>query len=222
MGPWHRIRTDSIENERFLFFGIKIREMEKRPENRNDTGTIPPGKEPPLSLPDLIASYGDRLLHSAYLMCGNSSNAQDIVQETFCRALAALPTFRGHAGVYTWLFTIMRNVYLKQRRHERRFFQFLAHQPRVAHTQSNPAEHCERLNTRTHLVAALQKLPVKHREIIVLRFVNDLKIADIARFLSLPEGTVKSRLFNASNHLQALIGARSLRSLPVREEVREL
>jgi RNA polymerase sigma-70 factor (ECF subfamily) len=191
-------------------------------ENRNDTSTIPPKDEPSLSLPDLIASYGDRLLRSAYLMCGHSGNAQDIVQETFCRALAALPGFRREAGVYTWLFSIMRNVYLKHRRHERRFFHFLARQPRVLHAEGNPVENCERQRAQTQLLATLQTLPVKQREIIILRFVNDLKIADIARILSLPEGTVKSRLFNASNRLQALINARCGRSLSVCEEAHEL
>ncbi len=161
-------------------------------------------------------------MRSAYLMCGYSGDAQDIVQETICRALAALPGFRGEAGVYTWLFTIMRNVYLKHRRHESRFFHFLARQPRVSHARGDPAEQWEQRSAQSHLVAALQKLPVKQREIMIMRFVNDLKIADIARILSLPEGTVKSRLHNASNRLQELMGARSGRSPSVREEIHEL
>jgi RNA polymerase sigma-70 factor, ECF subfamily len=191
-------------------------------ENRHNTATIPAKDEAPLSLADLIASYGDRLLRSAYLMCGQSGNAQDIVQETFCRALAALPHFRGEAGVYTWLFSIMRNVYLKQIRHERRFLNFLSLQPRVSLAEGKQAEHCERQSVHTHLLEALQKLPAKQREIVILRFINDLKIADISRILSLPEGTVKSRLFKASSRLQELIGARRDRSLPVCEEAHEL
>jgi RNA polymerase sigma-70 factor (ECF subfamily) len=196
--------------------------MEQGMEIHHSNAPIPPKDEPSLSLPDLIAGYGDRLLRSAYLMCGHSSNAQDIVQETFCRALAALPDFRGEAGVYTWLFSIMRNVYLKQRRHERRYFHFLARQPRVHHANSNPAEHWERKSAQTHLLGMLQKLPIKQREIIILRFVNDLKIADIARILSLPEGTVKSRLHNAGNRLQALVDGKCGRSLSVCEEGHEL
>ncbi len=191
-------------------------------DNRNDTGMIPPEDEPSLTLPDLIASYGDRLLRSAYLMCGRSGDAQDIVQETFCRALAALPDFRGEAGVYTWLFTIMRNVHLQHRRSERRFFYFLARRPRVTQAEGNPFEHCEQRSHQTQLAATLQKLPAKQREIVILRYVNDMKIADIARILSLPEGTVKSRLFHAGNRLQELIGARRGRSLSVCEEAHEL
>ena len=197
-------------------------QMEDRMESHCDAATKLLVSEPPFSLPDLIAGYGDRLLRSAYLMCGRSGDAQDIVQETFCRALASLPDFRGESGVYTWLFTIMRNIYLKQLRRERRFFHFLARQPRASHAEGDQMTQCERQSTQTHLLEALQKLSVKQREIIILRFVNEMKIADIARVLSLPEGTVKSRLFNAGTRLQALMGVSRGRSLPLCEEAHEL
>jgi RNA polymerase sigma-70 factor, ECF subfamily len=196
--------------------------MGNRIDSQNESGTIFPEEESTLSLPDLIASYGDRLLRSAYLMCGHSRDAQDIVQETFCRALAALQDFRGEAGVYTWLFSIMRNVYRKQCRHEMRFFHFLARQPRVELIEDTPADQWERQSTQTQLLTMLQKLPAKQREIVILRFVNNLKIADIARILSLPEGTVKSRLFNAGNRLQELMGARCSRSISECEEAHEV
>jgi RNA polymerase sigma-70 factor, ECF subfamily len=191
-------------------------------ENGQNMASRASKDEAPLSLPDLIASYGDRLLRSAYLMCGRSGNAQDIVQETFCRALAASQNFRGEAGVYTWLFSIMRNVYLKQLRHERRFMNFLSLQPRVLQVEDNPAGHSERKSTHSHLLAAIQKLPAKQREVVILRFVDDMKIADIARILSLPEGTIKSRLFKAGARLQELVGARRDCPIPVCEEAHEL
>jgi RNA polymerase sigma-70 factor, ECF subfamily len=197
-------------------------QMRSQKETHCDNATMQPGDAASLSMPDLIASYGDRLMRSACLMCGNSSDAQDIVQETFCRALAALHNFRKDADAYTWLFAIMRNVYLHQCRHERRFFRFVARQPRIAHVEYDAVEHCEQQRTQTLLLATLQKLPVKQREIIILRFVNDLKIADIARVLSLPEGTVKSRLFKASNRLQSLMGARHGRALSACEEAHEV
>jgi RNA polymerase sigma-70 factor, ECF subfamily len=196
--------------------------MGNQSDSQYRTGTTLPESESSLSLPDLIASYGDRLLRSAYLMCGHSGDAQDIVQETFCRALAALPDFRGEAVVYTWLFSIMRNVYRKQRRREMRFFCFLARQPRVEQVDDNPADHWEQRSTQTQLMTMLQKLPAKQREIVILRFVNDLKIAEIACVLSLPEGTVKSRLFKAGNRLQEWMSNRSNRSISACEEAHEV
>jgi RNA polymerase sigma-70 factor, ECF subfamily len=197
-------------------------QMEESMKNSHRTAAIPTKDEALRSMPDLIASYGDRLLRSACLMCGQSANAQDIVQETFCRALAALPDFRCEAGVYTWLFSIMRNVYLKQLRHERRLLNFLLLQPRVSQAEGNPADHCEQKSTHSQLVEAIRKLPAKQREVVILRFVDDLKIADIARILSLPEGTIKSRLFKAGARLQELIGARRDCPIQVCEEAHEL
>ena len=144
------------------------------------------------------------------------------MQETFCRALTALPDFRGEAGLYTWLFSIMRNVYRKQRRRELRFFHFLARQSRVEQADDNPADHWERRSTQTQLLAMLRKLPAKQREIVILRFVNDLKIADIACILSIPEGTVKSRLFKAGNRLQELMSNRCSRSISECEEAHDV
>jgi RNA polymerase sigma-70 factor, ECF subfamily len=217
-----KCRLQPKKSELFPSFGIIVRRMGNRMECQNDAGTMPALSEQPLSLPNLIASYGDRLLRSACLMCGHSGDAQDIVQETFCRALAALPDFRGEAGVYTWLFSIMRNVYLKQRRRERRVFHFLERQPQVSHSQHDPIERLEQQRTQTQLMMTLQKLPVKQREIVVLRFVNDMKISDIARVLTLSEGTVKSRLYKAGNRLQALMGNRCSRPLSACEGTHEV
>jgi RNA polymerase sigma-70 factor (ECF subfamily) len=190
--------------------------------HQNNMEPMPAANATPVSLPNLIAGYGDRLLRSAYLMCGHSSDAQDIVQETFCRALAALPDFRGEAGVYTWLFSIMHNVYLKQRLRERRFFHFLERQPKTVHFINDPVEHLEQRKAQTELITTLQKLPVKYREIVVLRFVDDMKIADIARVLSLSEGTVKSRLFKAGNRLKASMGKKYSPPFSACEETHEV
>jgi RNA polymerase sigma-70 factor (ECF subfamily) len=206
----------------FASAGSKYGQMGKSIASRDENAMLSSGNKPPLDAQDLIAGCGDRLLRSAYLMCGHSNDAQDIVQETFCRALAALPDFRGEAGVYTWLFSIMRNVYLQHRRREKRFLHFLARQPRVRYAESDQTENCERQGVQTQLLRLLQRLPLKHREIVVLRFVNDLKIADIARILSIPEGTVKSRLFKAGNRLQRLMDARRGCPLPICEEAHEL
>jgi RNA polymerase sigma factor (sigma-70 family) len=105
---------------------------------------------------------------------------------------------------------------------ERRFFHFLERQPQIAHFQHDPVERLEQQRAQTQLLTTLQKLPVKQREIVVLRFVNDMKIADIARVLSLSEGTVKSRLFKAGNRLQALMGNRYSRPFSACEETHEV
>ncbi len=65
---------------------------------------VPAFKAPEsLDFQELIESYGDRLLRSACLLCGDETEAQDLVQETFVQALKSAHRFRGDSAVYTWL-----------------------------------------------------------------------------------------------------------------------
>src|SRR5580658_9427052 len=68
-------------------------------------------KDPPaVGLHELIEAHGDRLLRSAYLMCDDRAEAQDLVQETLLQAFKSAHRFRGDSEVYTWLHGILRNL----------------------------------------------------------------------------------------------------------------
>src|SRR5713101_10138041 len=64
----------------------------------------------PEAVQELVQSYGDRLLRSAFLLCGHETDAQDLVQETFLQAFRSAHRFRGHSRVYTWLHAILLNL----------------------------------------------------------------------------------------------------------------
>src|SRR3954464_14172722 len=57
-----------------------------------------------------LHAHGDRLLRSAYLLCGDATEAQDLVQETFLQALKSADRFRGESAVHTWLHGILLNL----------------------------------------------------------------------------------------------------------------
>src|SRR4051812_41829933 len=69
---------------------------------------------------EFIDSHGDRLLRSAYLLCGNEAEAQDLVQETLIQALASWPRFRGESALYTWLHGILLNLCRRYHRKQKR------------------------------------------------------------------------------------------------------
>src|SRR3989442_11221412 len=73
-----------------------------------------------LDLQELIESYGDRLLRSAWRLCGDETEAQDLVQETFVQALKSAHRFRGNSAVYTWLHGILLNVCRRHLRKQKR------------------------------------------------------------------------------------------------------
>jgi RNA polymerase sigma-70 factor (ECF subfamily) len=163
-----------------------------------------PGQPASLDLQELIDSHGDRLLRSACLLCGNETEAQDLVQETYVQALKSAHRFRGDSAVYTWLHGILLNLC---RRHLRKQKRLVFEEERVLKETIQPslADEMDRDFCATGLARAVQKLSPEHREVIVLRYYEELKIEEIARQTGVSKGTVKSRLHYAVRCLEQLI-----------------
>ncbi|MBP7868215.1 MAG: RNA polymerase sigma factor [Acidobacteria bacterium] len=154
-----------------------------------------------MDLDKLIHDHGDRLLRAAFLLCRNPHDAQDLVQETFCRAMEAAGRFRGESGTYTWLYAILRNTCLNRRRGLFRWFSLDRSHDRED-GRPGPGAWVEAQETRGLMDALLTRLPFRHREVILLRYVDELKITEIAATLRVSPGTVKSRLHHAVRRLQ--------------------
>jgi RNA polymerase sigma-70 factor (ECF subfamily) len=157
-----------------------------------------------LDLQTWIDSHGNRLLRSACLLCGDETEAQDLVQETFVQALKSAHRFRGDSAVYTWLHGILLNLC---RRHFRKQKRLVFEEERVLKetVQPRPANELDRDFCANALAQALQKLSPEHREVIVLRYYENLKIEEIARQTGVSKGTVKSRLHYAVRCLEQFI-----------------
>jgi RNA polymerase sigma-70 factor (ECF subfamily) len=157
-----------------------------------------------LELEELLSAHGERLLRSAYLLCGNETEAQDLVQETFLQALKSRHRFRGDSVVYTWLHGILRNL---SHRHVRKQRRLVFEEELILGQASNPASANEADDAfcAARLAQALQKVSPEHREVIVLRYYENLKIHEIAQQTGVSNGTVKSRLFYAVRALQQLL-----------------
>jgi RNA polymerase sigma-70 factor (ECF subfamily) len=159
---------------------------------------------PSLDLQALAERHGDHLLRSAYLMCGDESEAQDLVQETFLQAHKSAHRFRGDSSIYTWLFGILRNLCHRHLRKQKRFL----FEESLISSQAGSAEPEPRADIdfcAQKLAEALQRLSTEHREVIVLRYYENLKIDEIASCTGASPGTVKSRLHYAVRHLQQLL-----------------
>lgn len=158
----------------------------------------------PAALEALIEAHGNRLLRSATLLCGDETNAQDLVQETFVEAFTSSHRFRGQASVYTWLHSILLNL----TRHFRREGKRLVYDNELAMQEGSVSEErpssLDLESAETELARALQHLSDSHREVLVLRFYEHMKIGDIAWHLGISEGTVKSRLHYSIREMQKL------------------
>ena len=144
--------------------------------------------------------------HNGYAMTltRNSSEAQDLVQETYLRATRAEKQPPLSENLKAWLFVIMRNAWLNQVRHNQsgpRFVELETHeQPEDA--RANPHVVYLRKLEREQVREAIEKLPEAYREIVVLRDIEGFTYQEIAMVLECPAGTVMSRLGRARAKLR--------------------
>ena len=163
----------------------------------------------------LVDRYQDPLYTMALRLLGSPADAADVVQETFTRAFTNLPTLRG-ASVRGWLFRVALNCGRDvQRRQTRRPTRPLEDDEgrvlELPDPSAGPEASALGRERAAAVRAALGELPADFRTVVVLRDVNDLSYEEIAEALSLPLGTVKSRLSRARSLLAAsLRGSSSL------------
>jgi RNA polymerase sigma-70 factor, ECF subfamily len=155
--------------------------------------------------------YLDGLYGYAMVLSRNSAEAEDLVQETCLRALRAIDGLRAEGNAKSWLFTIMRNIWLNQLR-QRRTAPDLIELDADENGSSAPADAAQDPHTdyvskveREQIRVAIQQLPVEFREIIILREYEELSYQEIAALLDCPPGTVMSRLARARSKLRDLL-----------------
>ncbi len=153
----------------------------------------------------------DGLYSYAMVLSRNHAEAEDLVQETYVRAIQAMGRLRAGSNVKSWLFTILRNIWFNQLRKRRNGPQMIEIEAEdgVANSIAEPSKNSHDLYVSKmeaeQVRTAIQRLPVEFREIIVLREYEDLSYLEIASVLDCPVGTVMSRLGRARAKLRAML-----------------
>jgi RNA polymerase sigma-70 factor (ECF subfamily) len=187
------------------------------------------GPENNLTQPTIdFREYLNGLYSYAVVLSRNRTEAEDLVQETCLRALRAMKRLRPASNIKSWLFTILRNIWLNQLRHSRRA-------PEVANIEADENSAHEAVDTakdpyamyvsnieREQVRNAIQQLPLKFREIILLHEYEELSYKEIAILLDCPEGTVMSRLARARAKLRELLSTISVGHLSEKERSSDL
>ncbi len=162
---------------------------------------------------ELIEAHRDRVFNITFRMLGNRHEAEDVAQEVFITVFKTIDTFREEAKFSTWLYRVTVNhcknriKYLSRRHDQSRDELDDAHSEGVngapqAPPPSAPDRALEGVQMEKLLQEAIAKLDEEHREVVVLRDVEDLSIEEICEITGLPSGTVKSRLHRARNELR--------------------
>jgi len=153
----------------------------------------------------LYLRHAPRVYATIRRLAGDDSLAEDWAQEAWVRAIRALPTFRGDSQFSTWLHRIAVNSALHGRRARQR------HTAREAPLPETVAVGAagERTLLRLHLERALERLPERMRQVLVLHDVEGYTHEEIGEALGVNPGTSKSQLFKARARMRQLLRAAS-------------
>lgn len=153
----------------------------------------------------------DALYGYAMTLSRDKTEAEDLVQETFLRAVRAANQPGPDENLKAWLFTVMRNAWLnivRHRQHGRALFDDEKAAGTASDSTSNPHVIYLRKLERELVRQAIESLHVRHKEIIVLRDIEGFSYHEIANVLDCPAGTVMSRLGRAREKLRHALSAR--------------
>jgi RNA polymerase sigma-70 factor (ECF subfamily) len=156
-------------------------------------------------LDELILRFQHRLLHYLLYLAGNRETAEDLFQEVWMRVILRGAQFNGNARFETWLFAIARNLVIDQRRKRSmssldELFEVGSEDDRpvnfeLADSKPTPFDHCVRIEDRERIATALLQTDSLYREVLMLRFQEELSLEEIAKVTRAPLSTVKSRLY---------------------------
>jgi RNA polymerase sigma factor (sigma-70 family) len=152
----------------------------------------------------------EQLKPAAYRLTRDSNEAKDLLQETYLKAFTQQSKFLSGSNLNAWIYTIMRNIFINnyQRLMRRKTFldgtelQFFINSPRV---ENNNKNYILESLASVELKKALKNLDTNERRPFLMYFTG-YKYQEIAEKLSIPLGTVKTRIYNARKILQQELG----------------
>ncbi|NSW92293.1 MAG: sigma-70 family RNA polymerase sigma factor [Firmicutes bacterium] len=164
----------------------------------------------------LIESYQKKVFNIALGMMGNYDDANDISQEVFIKVFKSIRNFRQQSSFSTWLYRITTNACLDELR-KRKNSKNIISIDQVIHLENGevvrqieddgptPESTAERNELKEAVRDAIFQLSNEHKEVIILRDIQGFSYDDIAKIISCPQGTVKSRINRARNMLKEIL-----------------
>ncbi len=161
---------------------------------------------------ELVRRHQDRLFHTVYRMVNNAEDARDVVQEAFLSAYQSLDSFKGDSLFFTWLYRIAVNTVISLKRKQRvvlsihasRDGEPMAEPPDLSEV-NRPGHALEQAEQERRVQRALSRLSPEHRAVLVMKDMEGQKYEDIADVLSVPIGTIRSRLHRARLELREIL-----------------
>ncbi len=157
------------------------------------------------SFEELAMPLFDQLYNFAHWLTRNREEAEDLVQETYAKALKGFSSFRSGTNFRAWIFRILRNTFLTSRTGLKATMTLSLdskEEPELAGEGDTPETILMERSNRQLVQSAIDELPVYFREVVLLCEVEEMSYQEIAETLSIPIGTVMSRLSRARRTLR--------------------
>jgi RNA polymerase sigma-70 factor (ECF subfamily) len=145
----------------------------------------------------LVSRYYQAVYHLAYRLLGQREEAADATQSTFLKAYRSLKDFDVRRALKPWLFKICVNVCIDMQRARSLSPCSLSDLEGTLPAGEESAPQVEREELRREVRSAIARLPIRYRQVVILRHYYGLEVAEIAEVVGAPSGTVKSWLYRA-------------------------
>jgi RNA polymerase sigma-70 factor, ECF subfamily len=169
------------------------------------------------ALSGLISRYQNRLYRYLLRIVREPAEAEDLFQQTWLKVVEKIRSFDANRNFDAWLFTLARNLAIDHLRRIRpesldepvadsRYSETMA--DRVPSKEQTPLDHALADERRTEISEAMAGLPMMYREVLTLRFEEEMKIEEIAQVTAVPLSTAKARLRRSLEQLRHALEAR--------------
>ena len=154
----------------------------------------------------LFAKYQEYVYNIVYGIVGSADDARDVSQEVFVQVYRSLPSFRRGSRFATWLYRIAVNRAVDSARAAkgRRWLPLLETLRAAPDPDADPSRKAEQGAERNEIHIVLQKVPVQHRDVLVLKYFQDLSVEEIAEVLGISVTAAKVRLHRARHHFKEM------------------
>ncbi len=167
----------------------------------------------------IVRLYMSDAYLTALAFVRNEDDARDLSQEAFIKVYQARKSFDPTRPFYPWFYRILKNHCLNfirrfSRKYESIYYENNPDRERLTSKVPTPIEHLEGKERRAFLLAAIDRVSIEHREIIILKNFKEYSYQEISDILEIPMGTVMSRLYYARKRLKEMISEFEKKGLP--------
>jgi RNA polymerase sigma-70 factor (ECF subfamily) len=156
----------------------------------------------PVAFEDLVHTMERPLLYYAAKLLGNEERAVDVLQEVWIRVFRGIRKLKDPGSLRPWLYRIAYGISIDRIRRD-------ISRQRAEEAHSDAFEETAEIDFANEDAAAvhqaLDQMDLRHREVLVLHFLEDFSVAEIAAVVGCPEGTVKSRIYHAKKAMKELL-----------------